>query len=215
MELQPPWMRTFYLCEKNRTSYDLLVEMVKAQPEVKGRKIKCHHGNFNEWVNSVLGAGSINDNTATFVLLDQHSTECSWKTVEKLATHKSGETKIELFYFFPSGWIHRAIAGTKSNSALDEWWGDDGWTALMSTRQSDAARLALDRIQSLGYRDVKSWPICARKEGQGRTMYHMIHATDHLEAPKLMYRAYKNLVGGIAEQEQIPLEFQREDPEER
>jgi hypothetical protein len=36
----------------------------------------------------------------------------------------------------------------------------------------------------------------------------MIHATDHLEAPKLMFRAYRNLIGNVSpgEQTQFPFE---------
>jgi hypothetical protein len=37
---------------------------------------------------------------------------------------------------------------------------------------------------------VKAWPILGRFHG-ARIMYFMIHATDHLEAPKLMTRAYE------------------------
>lgn len=207
LELRPHWMKTLYLCEKKKVSYDRLAAMVEAQPSVKGRRIELHHGDFNDWIDAILESGTIKDKTATFALLDQHSIECSWETVEKLAAHKQGETKIELFYFFPTGWIHRAISGTKNFALLDDWWGDNSWSTLIDTNQHDSAQLARERIQALGYRDVKSWPICARKEGQGRTMYHMIHATDHLEAPKLMYRAYTNLIGGVAEQEQIPFEF--------
>lgn len=207
LELQPYWMKTFYLCEKNGDSYDRLSKMVESQPRIKGRDVELQHGDFNDWVDRILESGSIKDKTATFALLDQHSTECSWETVEKLAAHKRGDTKIELFYFFPTGWIHRAISGTRNLKMLDDWWGDDSWRKLVSITQHDAAQLARDRIHALGYRDVKSWPISARKDGQGRTMYHMIHATDHLEAPKLMYRAYKNLVGGVTEQEQVPFNF--------
>jgi three-Cys-motif partner protein len=209
LELQPHWMKTLHLCEKNKASFDRLSAMVEAQSDVKGRRIDLHHGDFNNWIDQVLDSGTIKDKTATFALLDQHSTECSWETVEKLAAHKQGDTKIELFYFFPTGWIHRTISGTKDYAMLDNWWGDNSWNTLTHTNQHNAAQLALERIRSLGYRDVKSWPISARKEGQGRTMYHMIHATDHLEAPKLMYRAYKNLIGGVAEQEQVPFEFKQ------
>ena len=65
----------------------------------------------------------------------------------------------------------------------------------------------VEKILQLGYRDVKYWPICSRAHGKGRTMYHMIHATDHLEAPKLMYRAYKNLIGDVPADLQIQTAF--------
>ena len=45
----------------------------------------------------------------------------------------------------------------------------------------------------LGYRSALAWPICSKEHG-GRVHYHMIHASDHLEAPKLMHRAYHKAV---------------------
>ncbi|MFC4308255.1 three-Cys-motif partner protein TcmP [Steroidobacter flavus] len=207
LELTPPWMKSFFLCELNRASYERLVSMVSAQPRISGRHVNHNQGDFNEWVDRVLASGSITASTATFALLDQRSTECDWATVRKLAEHKQNSTKIELFYFFPTGWIHRAISETRDKSKLDAWWGDDGWAQVEELTQDQAASLFLRKIQGLGYRDVKSWPISSREGGAGRTMYHMIHATDHLEAPKLMYRAYRNLIGGVPAGEQIVIDF--------
>lgn len=206
LELTPDWMKSFFLCEKNLSSYRLLQSMVDSQPVKKGRTIKYQHGDFNVWIDDVLQSGLITDKTATFALLDQRSIECEWSTVEKLAQHKRGDTKIELFYFFPTGWLHRAISGVKDESLLDRWWGNGDWRELKGTTQGQASHLAIEKIKNLGYRDVKGWPICSREEGAGRTMYHMIHATDHLEAPKLMFRAYRNLVGNVSVGEQLKLE---------
>jgi three-Cys-motif partner protein len=207
LELSPPWMKSFFLCELNKSSYADLFLMLQTQQKVTGRMITPHNGDFNQWVDEVLASGTINDHTASFALLDQRSTECSWATVEKLAGHKRGSNKIELFYFFPTGWIHRAISETKDKSILTTWWGDYSWQKIKDVRQEQAASLCLKRIQALGYRDVKRWPICAREFGTGKTMYHMIHATDHLEAPKLMFRAYRNLIGGVPEGEQTQFAF--------
>ncbi len=208
LELTPAWMKAFYLCELKKASHDDLIAMLSAQEKVRGRLIRPQEGDFNVWVDEVLASGSITDKTATFALLDQHSNECHWATVEKLAAHKQGSTKIELFYFFPTGWIHRTIAGTTRNTALlDAWWGDDGWKQLEGLSGAQSSSLFLRKLQGLGYRDVKSWPICSREHGVGRTMYHMIHATDHLEAPKLMYRAYRNLIGNVPAGEQTNFNF--------
>jgi three-Cys-motif partner protein len=182
--------------------------MLEAQKKIAGRQIAHKHGDFNQWIDTVLASGNVTNKTASFALLDQRSTECHWATVEKLATHKQGSTKIELFYFFPTGWIHRAISETKDKSVLDAWWGDGSWKQIESVSQDQASRLCLNKIQALGYRDVKSWPISAREAGAGRTMYHMIHATDHLEAPKLMYRAYRNLIGCVPAGEQTKFNFE-------
>ena len=205
LEMTPAWMKTFYLSEIDRTSFSLLDDLVKSQPAVKGRSITHECVDFNVWVDDILASGSIKDSTATFALLDQRSTECKWTTVEKLARHKRGDTKIELFYFFPTGWIHRTLSETKDLRILDDWWGDDSWKRLQDVGQAGSAQIALERIQRLGYRDVKSWPICSKKYGTGKTMYHMIHATDHLEAPKLMFRAYNNLIQGVPPDSQLEL----------
>jgi len=208
LELNPPWMKTFFLCELNSISYGNMTSMLDSQRRIPGREIISKQADFNLWVSEVLAFGSITDKTATFALLDQRSTECHWATVKSLADHKQGSTKVELFYFFPTGWIHRAISATKDKSVLDAWWGDDGWQQISATSKSEAANLCLKRIQALGYRDVKSWPICSKEFGAGATMYHMIHATDHLEAPKLMYRAYRNLIGSVPAGEQTNLDFE-------
>jgi three-Cys-motif partner protein len=206
VEMLPPWMKALFLCELDTQSYTDLASMLQSQPKIPGRKILHKHADFNLWVDEVLASGAITDKTASFALLDQRSTECQWETVRKLAAHKRGH-KIELFYFFPTGWVHRSISETKNKAMLDAWWGDQGWRQVEGIKQDQAAGLFLRKIQGLGYRDVKSWPICAREYGAGRTMYHMIHATDHLEAPKLMYRAYKNLIGGVSAAEQAEFSF--------
>lgn len=208
VELQPPWMTSFFLCELKKSSYNDLISMLETQPKIPKREIKHRKADFNKWVDEVLASGNITDQKATFALLDQRSTECHWATVQKLAAHKRGNTKIELFYFFPTGWVHRAISETKDKSVLKAWWGDDSWQEITKVRQEQAANLALKKIQALGYRDVKSWPICARDSGAGKTMYHMIHATDHFEAPKLMYRAYCQLIGSAPSGEQSQFRFE-------
>ena len=67
--------------------------------------------------------------------------------------------------------------------------------------------LDLDRFeQELGYASVRGWPIRAKSD-DGRVMYYMIHAADHPEAPKLMYRAYKNATGAMEPMEHLQTEF--------
>jgi hypothetical protein len=60
--------------------------------------------------------------------------------------------------------------------------------------------------KELGYWSVKPWPIFERQDGAGALMYHMIHATDHLEAPSLMSRAYEKAVLPKETEEQLMLE---------
>jgi three-Cys-motif partner protein len=212
LEMTPHWMKRFFLCEFDEKSYIALDSMLQSQPKIRGRQVLPKRGDFNQWVDEVLDSGAITDKTASFALLDQRATECHWATVEKLAAHKRGSTKIELFYFFPTGWVHRSIAETEDKAVLDAWWGDRGWCQVEGIKQDQAAGLLARKIQALGYRDVKSWPICSREFGTGRTMYHMIHATDHLEAPRLMYRAYRNLIGDVQTGSQTEFPFVAQPP---
>jgi hypothetical protein len=48
----------------------------------------------------------------------------------------------------------------------------------------------------LGYASARAYAIHNRKR-KGRIMYHMIHATDHPEAPSLMLRAYRKISGRV------------------
>ena len=58
----------------------------------------------------------------------------------------------------------------------------------------------------LGYKHVHAWPIYDKKEAGG-VMYHMVHATDHDEAPKLMARAYARALKRHEKPEQFKLEL--------
>jgi hypothetical protein len=42
----------------------------------------------------------------------------------------------------------------------------------------------------LGYEYVTPWPI---RDGNGKVMYYLVHASDHPEDPKLMARAYRKV----------------------
>ncbi|WP_425905480.1 hypothetical protein [Nitrobacter sp. TKz-YC02] len=112
--------------------------------------------------------------------------------MQALSAHKSGN-KIELFYFLATGWLDRAIAATTRNQdVLSKWWGNDDWRSLLGMRSFDRAQLLASRFKSeFGYKHAHAWPIYDKEGGGRRIMYHMIHASDHDEAPKLMSWAYR------------------------
>jgi hypothetical protein len=58
----------------------------------------------------------------------------------------------------------------------------------------------------LKYKSVKAWQIFNRQDG-GATMYYMIHATDHPDAPGQMSRAYRHVVRPDEIDEQTNFEF--------
>lgn len=189
---EPKLLREFFLCDQEPTQVVALEALRDRQPNVKGRDIRVLSGDFNNTVDQILASDVITERKATFCLLDQFSTECHWETVRKLASHKTEGSKIEIFYFLASGWLDRALAGfTKNVEIPAAWWGRDDWTSLQRLNSHARAMLVCHRFRSeLGYAYAHPWPILERGDA-GKVMFHMIHATDHPEAPKLMVRAYR------------------------
>ena len=196
LEIQPPWLRHFYLCDKQPTAVRQLHELQAAHPDRDVRVLGPD--DFNVLVDGILDPAVIGAAEATFCLLDQRTFECHWETVVKLARFKgSPGYKIELFYFLANAWLDRAIAASTSfggQAEIDEWWGGDGWKVLLGAHHTARANLVAERFRTeLGYRFAQPYEIYAREEGT-RVMYYMIHATDHPAAPNLMARAYTSAV---------------------
>ena len=193
---EPRWIRKLWLCDLDDDGISKLHAIAEAHKE-KGRKIHVVQGDFNETVADVLAKAGIKEKTATFALLDQRTFECSWATVQRLAQHKA-ERKIEIFYFLATGWLERAMVASRRPSTLqliERWWGGPDWAALRSMSGLDRAQLVAKRFRDeLGYTFAKPYAIHDRLHG-GRTMYHMIHATDHPDASALMIRAYRKTSG--------------------
>lgn len=199
LEMEPKFLREFWLCDLSAKGVKLLEEL-RAKHDGTGkpkRQVKVLEGDFNARVAEILESGRITEKTATFALLDQRTFECEWRTVEALSRHKTGN-KIELFYFFPTGWIDRSIAAVKRPEKIREveaWWGRPDWMALQGMDSLERARKVANRFeQELGYGKAEVFPIHDAEEG-GRVMYHMIHASDHSDALSLMVRAYRKVSG--------------------
>lgn len=201
LETEPKRIRDFWLCDIDPRGINILEGLATAHRS-KARRVEVLTGDFNQTVSQVLQSSRITARTATFALLDQRTFECEWNTVVKLANHKPSlgqcETKIELFYFLASGWLDRSIAAVRTESTaakLTRWWGREDWRHLQGMQGIPRANLLAQRfISELGYASARAYAIHNRKRG-GRTMYHMIHATDHGEAPALMLRAYRKVSG--------------------
>jgi len=205
LSLQPLWLRHFHLCDMER-------DQVRALRTLRTRHhaldIHVYQGDFNRKVDDILRPGVLHPE-ATFCLLDQRTFECNWETVVKLSKFKAGaDTKIELFYFLAQGWFERACSGLgpEGRRQAEAWWGRPDWQTLESMTAWARARAFAQRFQNeLGYLSVKPWAIYASAGEQGRLMYHMVHATDHVEAPKLMARAYAAAVGHARVGDQLEL----------
>ena len=209
LELQPLWLRHFHLCDVGR---EQIRQLRSLRLNHKDLDIHVYSGDFNRKVDDILRPGVLHAE-ATFCLLDQRTFECNWETVVKLSQFKANaDTKIELFYFLAQGWFERACSGLGASGRrqAEAWWGRSDWQVLVQMTAWERARAFAERFQNeLGYVSVKPWPIYASDGEQGRLMYHMVHATDHMEAPKLMARAYAAAVGqsGVGDQlELIPID---------
>jgi three-Cys-motif partner protein len=194
LQITPPRLRHFFLCEKKAKSFKLLKKCVDEMPRQKARSIELFEGDFNDKVDEILKSGYLTEREAVFALLDQRMFECHWRTVEKLAQKKKS-TKIELFYFFGSGWVKRALAGVKKNHhVVESWWGRSDFRNLGDKTPDEITEILLARFQSeLNYKHVIQYPIYKR-QGNHIVMYKMLHATDHNDAPELMNRAYRQAV---------------------
>lgn len=192
LDLEPLWLRHFFLYDVDAEKYAALMALRDAHPD---KDVTVRLGDFNLLVDELLASNVIGAREATFSLLDQRTFECQWATVQKLARHKPAPYKIELFYFLAHGWLDRAVRGvTRNVDQLDRWWGGPGWQEFMEHRSGDRPMLFAERFQrELGYAFARAFPIYNAEEG-GRTMYYMIHASDHAEAPRFMARAYQDVV---------------------
>lgn len=204
LESKPAWLRKFLMIDADQRCFNALKDLKDAQPPIKGREIKIWHGDFNMLVSKMLRASGITEKTASFCLLDQRTFECHWSTVRKVAMHKSGK-KIELFYFFGTSWLDRAVSGTKNLDRVKDWWGSENWEGFLNSSRTERPRLLSKRfVDELGYTSAAPWPIYDANE---RVMYHMIHATDHAAAPELMARAYRKITNTAGQPTQLEVEL--------
>jgi three-Cys-motif partner protein len=209
IESLPKRLRHFALFELDKKKIPALEALIAGQPARPKRDICLYQGDMNVNVVEHLTRFPIRAKEATFCLLDQHTFECDWSTVEFLARHKQGGHKIELFYFLAQGWIDRAVAGLKREpeTKLRKWWGNDDWKIFFKKPRQERGTILADRFKSeLGYEYAYAFPIHEKAEG-GKVMFYMVHASDHPEAGKQMFRAYNNAIRPLESDEQLALEF--------
>lgn len=209
-EVPRKFLRDFWLCEEDPKRAQYLRDLVAQQPRTKPpQRFRVLEGDFNVTHRDILDSGAIGPRKATFCLLDQRTMECHWSTVRAIAQHKGEGHKIEQFYFLATGWLDRSLASLSTNRAkATAWWGDESWQDLISMDGTRRAFLVAERFKrELGYRFAMPFPIYDRGR-EGTVMYHMIHASDHPEAPKFMVRAYRTTTRGAAlPSQQLEMEF--------
>ncbi|WP_370342495.1 three-Cys-motif partner protein TcmP [Pararhodobacter marinus] len=193
LEIEPKRLRGFWLCDIEEGGYKQL-EKLRAQHHrvPRSRRVRALKGDFNDLVKGILKTPTMRRNTAVFALLDQRTAECHWDTVRAIAA-REGRTKIEILYFIGTGWLHRSLTQSKTPKRLLElqkWWGSDEWSSLTQLTQLEmVTRIAARFTDELNYKFVKSYPITQEERGN-KVAFHLVHASDHPEAPKLMDRAF-------------------------
>jgi three-Cys-motif partner protein len=90
-----------------------------------------------------------------FCLLDQRTFNCHWRTVETIAKYKSEGMKIEIFYFFPNGWLDRSLEALRNEKIALAWWGRPDWKRLRKMGSTARGELVADRFRKeLGYKNA-------------------------------------------------------------
>ena len=183
-----PVIRHYAVCDKKQGQVQRLRKLGQNHPS-----FHVYAGDANDCVHQMLNDAPITPRTACFCLIDQRTFQCHWATVEAIARYKSEGYKIEVFYFLAQGWIDRAWASIKDKGRLAAWWGNDDYEKFHALKSLHRALNICERFrENLGYKYSKPFPIHEKKKGS-RTMYYMIHATDHPEACNLMSRAYRKI----------------------
>jgi len=202
MQNRPAWLRNYYLFDKDPIQFKHLKVLRKnyliTHKDDGHRTVKVIAGDCNRRLPQFLLANPIKEKEATFCLLDQRSTECSWATVQFIASHKGrkGGHKIELFYFLAQSWMNRALKSWRKDvpSRFRRWWGKDGLKDFVELTSNERGQYIADRFKTeLGYKYATPFPIQKRGK-EGCVMFWMIHASDHPRAIALMHDAY-NFVG--------------------
>jgi three-Cys-motif partner protein len=209
IELQPRWITKFFLFDQSKQQIQRINKLIAAQPPRTSKEAKRHftvkHGDMNVELPKVLATRPITEKGAAFCLLDQRTFNCHWSTIEAVSSYKKEGLKIEVFYFFPIGWLDRSLEALKDEEKGLAWWGRPDWRSLRKLGTIARGELVAQRFRSeFGYKHAHPWPIYER-EGGGRIMYFMVHASDHDEAPKLMWRAYNQAVEPRDLEKQIPI----------
>lgn len=209
LELEPRWLRRFYLFETDASKIGPLNEL-RARHHRDGRRVEVFDEDFNRGVDRILVPDLVPPQHAAFCLLDQYTLECHWSTLQKLADYKSGEKfKVELFYFLAHAWLDRTLAGRTSRegqAGIRAWWGRDDWTSLRDLSGYARAELVARRFrEEFAYNYAKPYAIYD-PDHRSRVMYYMIHAADHGRAPSLMDDAYEATVKEKTQGQQLTLE---------
>ena len=173
---------------------------------------RVQRGDANEVLGGLLS--TVNPRTPVFVFHDPEGTELSWRTVEMVAAGgPPRRRRPEQLINFTAGilrllWLTDEIPHANV-LALNRFFGNSDWAELHEQRRggqllehetlNEAVELYKRRLKNcLGYRHVLNKEIRRDSVTQGPPAYHLVFASDHDAAPRIMNAAFeKGFVGQL------------------
>ena len=185
-----PTFRHFAACDLDPKQVERLKGLKDAQT-AQPFTFRVYEGDANARVEDILRDAPIAATVPCFCLVDQRTLECNWSTVRKIAEYKTEGYKIEILYFLAEGWFNRSWKSRKDDhQRVAQWWGRDDYMSFLEQPSVHRARSMCRRFcDELRYEFAEPWTIYEHATS-GRTMYYLIHASDHPDARRLMSEAY-------------------------
>lgn len=167
------------------------------------REFKIYPGDCNETIRPALADLHNHRRAATFAFIDQQSTEVRWETLRRLAEHKLGPYKVELWMLFAHAQLPRALRVRQETDEafagqVDRMLGSAEWrvayrarvNAELSAQQfrdelTNCFRWKLERV--LGYGHTHAFEL---KNISGTPIYTMVFATDNDTGNRIMSHLY-------------------------
>lgn len=206
--------------EKEATAAQLEQRLSEKYP---GRDLKVYGGDCNDRIPEALEELRPFRWAPTFAFLDPDGMQLAWKTLKALADHKRGykkpgsqEFKVEQWILFPTQGLIRVLALDERRllpaheDSATRLFGTQEWRAIYNRRRkgemtaADAkeeyVNLMRWRLRDvLGYAKTHPFEL---KNMRGRTLYHMIFATDHPAGDQIMSDLYRSAADSFPEMQQ-------------
>lgn len=185
----------------------------KLLAEYPDRDIEVYGGDCNAEIPTALAELQDLKWAPTFAFIDPDGMEFAWQTLEHLADHKRGyrtggsprpEYKVELWLLFPTQGLIRTLAldesrlRPKDEERATRLYGTEDWRSIYDRRVAGTLSAAEARAEyvnllrwrlsnNLGYAKTHPFEL---KNTRGRTLYHMVFATDNEAGDKIMADLY-------------------------
>jgi three-Cys-motif partner protein len=181
--------------------------------EYPERDIKVYGGDCNTELPKALAALHELRWAPTFAFIDPDGMEFAWRTLEQVADHKRGyrpvgstkpEYKVEMWLLFPTQGLIRTLALSpekllpEHKQGATRLFGTGAWRAIYERRLDGTFNAAEAREEyvnlmrwrlstDLGYAKTHPFEL---KNTLGRTIYHMVFATDNNAGDRIMADLY-------------------------